>query len=72
MLEDRRERRLLTRKLLVEIGCIGSVPNGGEIRGGYAFIVDVVKVDVFEEEVAFNIFGVCLAGAESSDGIARE
>jgi hypothetical protein len=72
VLEDRRESRLLARKLLIEIARIRRITNRGEVRRWDALVVDVVKVDVFEEEVALDIFGIGFAGTESADRVARE
>lgn len=68
----RRKRRLLARKLLVEITCISRVPDRGEIRSGDAFIVHIIKIDVFEKQVLFDVFSVGLACTKSTNRVARE
>lgn len=64
------QSRLLPRKFLVEITRIGRAANSREVRRGDTFMIDIVKVYIFEEEVAFDIFCVGLASAETAGWVA--
>jgi hypothetical protein len=68
----RRQRRLLARKLLVKVAGIRRVSDSREVRRRDTFVVDVIKVDVLEEEVALDVFRVGLGGAESASRVSSE
>ena len=46
---NRCKGRLFTRKLLVKVRSIGRSFDGREVRWWDTFMVDIVKVDIFEE-----------------------
>lgn len=69
---NRSQRRLFPRKLLIKVGRVGSIADGREIGRRDPLVVDIVKVDILEEEVSFDIFSIGLPGTQSSSGISRQ
>lgn len=69
---NRRQRRLLAREFLVEVGRVGRAFDGREVRRWDPFVVDIVKVDIFEEEVSLDVLRVGLASSQSSGRVARK
>lgn len=66
------QRRLFPRELLIEIARVGRISDGREVWWCDPAMVDVVKGDVFEEEVFLDLLGVGLACSESSGGVASQ
>lgn len=69
---DGGKRRLLARKLLVEVGRVGRVADRGEVWGRDALVVHVVEVDVGEELVALDLLGVGLTCTEAAKRVASQ
>jgi hypothetical protein len=46
---DRRQGRLFAREFLVKVRGIGRSLDSGEVGWWDSFMVDIVKVDIFEE-----------------------
>jgi hypothetical protein len=68
----RSQGRLFPREFLVEIRGIGCALDGREVGWWDPLVVDVVKVDIFEEEVSLDILGIGLARSQSSSGISSQ
>ena len=68
----RRQCRLFPRKLLVKVARIGGVANGREVRWRDASVIDIFKVDIFEEEMTLDILGFVLAVSKRSIIISSE
>ncbi len=67
----RRQRRLLAGELGVEPAGVAGVLERGAEGWGDAFVEHVVPVDVAEERVGLDLFGV-LGRAEAAGGVARQ
>jgi len=63
---------LFPSEFLVEVGSIGCALDRGEIRWWDPLVVDVIKVDIFEEEVPLNVLCVGFASTQSSSRISSE
>jgi hypothetical protein len=68
----RRESRLLLCELRVEVARVGRSANGREVWRRDALVVHVVKADVFEEQMGFDLVGVGFARTESASRVASQ
>lgn len=68
----RRKSRLLAREFLVKVGRIGCALDRREVRRRDPLVVDIVKVDILEEQVALDVFSISLAGSQSSRRVSRK
>lgn len=68
----RRQSRLFPSELLVKVRGIRRVSDGREVWWWDTLVIDIVKVDILEEQVSFDILSVCFSGTESSSWISGE
>lgn len=59
-------------EFLVEIGGIGCALDCREVRWWDPLVVDIIEIDIFEEEVSFDIFCIGLASTKSSCWISGQ
>lgn len=59
---DWSQGRLFPCEFLVEIGGIGRSLDCWEVGWWDSFVVDIIKVDIFEEEVSLDIFSIGFTG----------
>ena len=61
-----RQRRLLSRELLVKVGGIRRIADGREVWRWDSFMENVVEIDILKEQVSLDIFSIGLAGSKST------
>jgi hypothetical protein len=68
----RRQCRLFARELLIEIRGVGGSLDSREVGRWDLFVVYIVEIDVFEEEVSLDILCIGFTSSQSSRRVSSE
>lgn len=67
-----RQCRLFARELLIEIRGVGGSLDSREVGRWDLFVVYIVEIDVFEEEVSLDILCIGFTSSQSPRGVSSE